>query len=248
MTDISQIWQFDLRQGNSPSPRQGACLLDAVSWFEYGELGDHPACVCPVIAAFGRIVNDALDDTDRQRLKPFIPRLVGTVDPEAELARAEYLAWQSIRVFLPFVMEIVGVPSEAERLRTFKGSLKDACRRATVLSSHITVRPAYNAVASAGHAAAEAAAALARDSRARFLSGQAASCVTAATLAAQAAADALVLPYYASMGQRAPMVDAVIAALDGVLKIGRQAAPIAPERLARAAQSFALARCAREEV
>ena len=40
--DINNIWQFELRKGNSNNPKDGACLLDAVSWFEYGTLGDHP--------------------------------------------------------------------------------------------------------------------------------------------------------------------------------------------------------------
>ena len=100
-TDLNDLWRFDLRRGKSSDPREGACLLDAVSWLEYGTLGDHPPCVCPVIAAFGRRINDAMSDAGRQRLKVFLPRLVGTVDPSAEQARAEYLAWVAIRVFAP---------------------------------------------------------------------------------------------------------------------------------------------------
>ena len=101
MNDINDIWRFDLRKGNSTDPRDGACLMDAVSWLEYGTLGDHPPCVCPIIAAFARGVNDAMNDEERQSLKVYMPRLVGTVDPDSEQARAEYLAWQAIRVFAP---------------------------------------------------------------------------------------------------------------------------------------------------
>ena len=57
---MTDIWKFDLKRGNGHDPRDGACLLDAVSWFQYGTLGDDPPCVCPVIATFARGVNDVL--------------------------------------------------------------------------------------------------------------------------------------------------------------------------------------------
>jgi hypothetical protein len=115
-----------LRRGHGIHPRDGACLLDAVSYLEYGTLGDHPECVCPVIAAFGRGINDAMSDEGRQRLRVFIPRLVGTVDPDSEQARAEYLAWQAIRVFAPLALEAAGFKEQATALRNFEGSLQDA--------------------------------------------------------------------------------------------------------------------------
>lgn len=166
-TDINDIWRFDLRRGNSKDPRNGACLLDAVSWLEYGTLGDHPACVCPVIAAFGRGINDAMSDIGRQRLKAFIPRLVGTVDPASEVARAEYLAWQAIRVFAPLALDAAGLHDQATALRNCQGTLTEA---------------------------------------------------------AEAAAWA---------------EDAMMAALDGVLRIGRQAEPILPAKLFDANERFA---------
>jgi hypothetical protein len=127
---MNEIWQFDLRRGASKHPRDGACLLDAVSWFEYGKLGDHPPCVCPVLAAYGRGINDAMSDTDRQRLKPYIIRLAGTVDPAAEVRRAEFLAWQAIRVFAPLALDAAGLDTEAARLRAAKGSLAEAAAEA----------------------------------------------------------------------------------------------------------------------
>ena len=203
MSNISDIWQFDLRHGNSDDPRNGACLLDAVSWFEYGVLGDHPECVCPIIAAFGRSVNDAMNDAGRQRLKVFIPRLVGTVDPEAERARAEYLAWQAIRVFAPISLDAVGLHDGASKLRSFDGSLSDAVDAA---------RAAAKAAAWAAEAASAAVSDVARAAR---------------------AADA---------AEAVAVEDAIIDTMDGVLRIGRQAEPIAPERIASANRLFAIAR------
>jgi hypothetical protein len=223
MTNINEIWKFNLRQGNSNDPRNGACLLDAVSWFEYGRLGDSPACVCPVIRAFARGINDAMNDADRQRLKVFIPRLVGTVDPEAEQTRAEYLAWQAIRVFAPLALDAAGLRDEAERMRTFSGSLRDAGAAADAGTTAVC-----DAVAARTTRAVRAA-------RAAYAYAAYAAEASAATRTADAAA-------YAAQAAAAQTTDVMIAALDGVLKIGRQAELIEPARFAEANERFALAR------
>jgi hypothetical protein len=88
---MNDIWKFELTMGHSPDPRNGACVVDATSWFHSGTLDDHPQCVCPVLAAFCRPINDGLNDQDRQKLKAFIPRLAGSHDPEAMKARAEFI-------------------------------------------------------------------------------------------------------------------------------------------------------------
>jgi len=266
MTDITTIWQFDLRRGNSPDPREGACLLDAVSWFQYGMLGDHPPCTCPVQAAFGRPINDFLSDAGRQRLKIFIPRLVGTVDPASEPARAEYLAWRAIRVFAPLALDAAGLPREAARLRKSK-TLKAAARTARAAAS--AADSAADSAAASASAYAYAAAAFAADSAAAAsVAASAAASVAAgyaadsagaagatfaadsvaagyAAFAADSAAAASVAAGYAadSAGAAGATVeDAIIETMDGVLRIGRQAEPISPERVAEAVRAFALAR------
>jgi hypothetical protein len=112
-TNLETIWQFDLRRGNSNNPREGACLLDAVSWFEYGKLGDYPPCVSPVYAAYGRVMNDMFPDNKRQLLKRFLTRLPGTVDPDSERARVEYIIKRSVREILPISLRLVGKIDES---------------------------------------------------------------------------------------------------------------------------------------
>ena len=73
-----------LGKGKHSRPAVGACLLEAVSYVAGEPWSDHPACVSPVLAAFGRALNDALPDNRRQELAPLIPQLIGTVDPEAD--------------------------------------------------------------------------------------------------------------------------------------------------------------------
>jgi hypothetical protein len=236
MVDINEIWKFELRKGNSKNPREGACLLDAVSWLEYGTLGDHPACVCPVIAAFGRGINDAMSDEGRQRLKLFIPRLVGTVDPEHERERAEYLAWQAIRVFAPLALDAVGQHKHATVLRNFTGSLAEAAWAAGAAAE----AAAWAAWAAAG--AAEAARAATAEAAARATAGAAAEAAWAAAAAAWAAWAAAGAAGAAAEAAWAAAEDAMISALEGVLAIGRQAEPVEPARFDAAVRLFEEAR------
>ena len=102
MTDPDKLWPFQLCRGHSKSPAEGACLLDAVSWFEYGCLGDKPKCVSPVLALIGHLLNDLSSDAERQELRQFIPLLPGTAgDAEADELRADWLefAWMRMKPF-----------------------------------------------------------------------------------------------------------------------------------------------------
>lgn len=52
--------------------------MEYISFLAGEEWTDHPACVHPHIATAARGINDALDDDERQRLLPLLPRLMGT--------------------------------------------------------------------------------------------------------------------------------------------------------------------------
>ena len=84
---------FVLEHGIHPTFESGACALELVAWMACEPHSDHPACVCPVIAAFVRSWNDGMDDRDRNRLLvPILPRLIGTsAGPQVEEKRA-YMA------------------------------------------------------------------------------------------------------------------------------------------------------------
>lgn len=88
-----------LLKGNHGSRAEGVCLLEAVAWVAGDIHTDHPECVSPVIAAFGRRWNDDLDDVGRQRLKPYITRMIGTSgNPEADEVRAWMVTDWLVRV------------------------------------------------------------------------------------------------------------------------------------------------------
>src|SRR5690606_11434490 len=59
-------------------PGDEMCVMEAVAFIAGEEWSDRPECASPVIGAFMRAWNDALDDDDRQDLKRYILRLVGS--------------------------------------------------------------------------------------------------------------------------------------------------------------------------
>jgi hypothetical protein len=71
-------WQYPLTNGSHKGghPRDGACLLEAVSWIRYGVLDDHPKCVPAPLANYGRAITDFIAVDDRQRLARYIPLLL----------------------------------------------------------------------------------------------------------------------------------------------------------------------------
>lgn len=85
-----------LAPGRHRSPRDGVCALELTSMLAGERFSDTPHCACPLLAAFARAYNDALDDRRRQELTALAAILVGSrTDDHAWRARrgAELLAY-----------------------------------------------------------------------------------------------------------------------------------------------------------
>lgn len=67
-----------LARGRHVDPTDGACVIEVASMLAGEPFSDHPVTVCPVIGAFLRAYNDALDDQRRQDLLPYAALVVGT--------------------------------------------------------------------------------------------------------------------------------------------------------------------------
>ena len=150
-----------LRHGAHQRPEDGTCLLEAVAWIAGEPHSDHPDCVCPALAAFGRAWNDALDDEARNRiLKPFIPRLVGTRSTaDVQDARAFMAADWAVRTFTPAWLRKAGLHDDAAALEQLpEMTSTELCRAAMP-----TITEARKKAAAAGDAAGDAAGAAARD-------------------------------------------------------------------------------------
>jgi len=99
-----------LLKGSHASREDGVCLLEAVAWWAGEEHNDAPACVSPVLAAFGRSWNDGMrSNEERSSLVQYIQLLVGTSgQPEADEVRAWMALDWLIRVHTVAWLKLAG--------------------------------------------------------------------------------------------------------------------------------------------
>ena len=67
------------------SPDGKFCIMEATAYIAGEDWTDKPKCVSPVIGAFLRSWNDTLDDETRQKLKPYIRRVIDTRTTEGHV-------------------------------------------------------------------------------------------------------------------------------------------------------------------
>ena len=116
---LEWLENLQLGRGAHSSRKDGACALEAASWLAGEKFSDHPICVSRVLGAFVRRFNDLLDDEGRQKIKPFIPRLLNTAaSEEVEQARGWLAADWSVRHAAPAWLELAGLKEQAEALRS----------------------------------------------------------------------------------------------------------------------------------
>jgi hypothetical protein len=132
----------------------GACVMEAVAYVAGEPWSDHPACACPVLTAFMVAWNDQLDDDTRQRLKPYIPRLVGTRSTAEVEARRSWMAcdWL-VRTFTPAWLRHAGLDEDAAALE----ALPELTAAELADAAMPTIKAAQIRAAAAGDAAGDAA-------------------------------------------------------------------------------------------
>ena len=98
-------------------PGEQMCVMEAVAFVAGEPWSDHPECASKVIGAFMRSWNDSLPDDQRQMLKPYIPRLVGTAaSDEVELRRSWMACDWLVRTFTPAWLKRAGLAGSAAAL------------------------------------------------------------------------------------------------------------------------------------
>lgn len=130
-------------------PGDEMCVMEAVAFIAGEEWTDSPECASPVIGAFMRTWNDALDDDDRQELKRHIPRLVGSKGtPEQEDLRGWMALDWLVRVHTPAWLRLAGLDEHADRLAGFAEIRPDTVRRVkSVLDAALEAARAARAAA-----------------------------------------------------------------------------------------------------
>lgn len=76
--DHVNLRKLKLQKGAHLSREEGMCVMEAVAYYADEKHTDSPKCAHPILASVAMTINDAASDADRQKLKRFIPLLVGT--------------------------------------------------------------------------------------------------------------------------------------------------------------------------
>jgi hypothetical protein len=92
-----------------PDETQGRCIMEWVSYLYQQQHSDNPVGVHQTIRAFCINVNDSVNDEMRQRLVPYLSRMMGT------------FAWKALnfvaKEWTPIWLEKANYTEEAQRLR-----------------------------------------------------------------------------------------------------------------------------------
>jgi hypothetical protein len=171
-----------------------ACMMEAAAYIAGEPWSDHPACVCPVIAAFARKMNDAVPDDMRDALlRPLVQLTVGTRASSAVERRRAYIAADfAVRQVAPAALRAAGLHAKAGELAALPAvTSKKTAAAANAAAANVAnaARAAY-AAANAAYAAANAANAAADAADAANAANAAAANVANAARAAYAAANA----------------------------------------------------------
>lgn len=108
-----------LERGRHPTPDSGLSMLEAITVIApHEKFGDEPRNVSPVIAALLRSWNDLLDDEPRQKLKPYIPKVIDSVlSEDIEDFRAWVATDWLVRVQAPIWLAAAGLTELAEAVQ-----------------------------------------------------------------------------------------------------------------------------------
>lgn len=115
-----------LQRGAHDDPQDGMCVMELASVLAEEEFSDAPECVDPTIAAYLRAFNDRIPLRQRQRLRPYARRVLGTRGGRrVEKARQDLcLEFAGVRVFGRSALAKVGARLEARaKVAAFAGPL-----------------------------------------------------------------------------------------------------------------------------
>jgi len=120
------VWLEELRLtgGAHRDSTAGCCVMEAVSYVAGEHWSDRPMCASEVIAAFLRRWNDLTDDEQRQDLKSYVTRLVGSrAAPEIELHRRWMAARWLVSKETPLWLRVAHLEKDAVALETLPGGV-----------------------------------------------------------------------------------------------------------------------------
>jgi len=107
---------YTLAYGTHPNPQDGRCAMEWVAHLAGERHSDQPECVSLVVRALCVALNDGLNCAERQRLRPYLTRTIGTADDGLDETRSWMALDWLIRVYAPMWLCRAGLADAAARL------------------------------------------------------------------------------------------------------------------------------------
>lgn len=107
---------YELSEGMHTDPSEGRCAMEWVAYIAGEEHSDHPVCVSPFLIRFGMALNDAMPHEQRQGLRPYLARMIGTNGDGLDRERAYLAADWAVRVVAPIALRAAWGHTLADRL------------------------------------------------------------------------------------------------------------------------------------
>jgi hypothetical protein len=117
---------YTLAYGTHPNPQDGRCAMEWVAHLAGERHSDQPDCVSPVVRALCVALNDGLNCSERQRLRPYLTRTIGTDADGLDESRAWMALSWLIGVYAPTWLHHAGLDDAATRLGAPELDVRDA--------------------------------------------------------------------------------------------------------------------------
>jgi hypothetical protein len=98
---------YRLSHGKHDDPADGRCAMEWVAYLAGEPHTDQPVCVSPILRTYGIALNDAWDDEQRQKLRPYLARCIGTAGDGRDKERAWLCVDWLIREYAPAWLDLV---------------------------------------------------------------------------------------------------------------------------------------------
>ena len=131
---------YTLAYGTHPNPQDGRCAMEWVAHLAGERHSDQPDCVSRVVRALCVALNDGFNCTERQRLRPYLTRTIGTAADGLDEARGWMALDWLIGFHAPTWLQRAGLHDAAARLSAQTGFVGDSAALADALEPLLRAR------------------------------------------------------------------------------------------------------------
>lgn len=112
---LTRLDQIELAFGHHRNFDAGACAMEVVSWLADEGFTDAPECASRIVTLYTIGLNDHLSDENRQQLKPYLVRMIGTGSDGKDTVRRKILRREIAALTSPW-LRLAGLHEPADRL------------------------------------------------------------------------------------------------------------------------------------